>query len=81
MTWPSAHRGAGPSSCTGRLHQASILITGATNGLGLALAEELAEAVHQVLLHGRVPQRLVPIAQRFGAEQYIADLSAPAETQ
>lgn len=60
---------------------ASILITGATNALGLALAEELAEAVHQSLLHGRHPQRLVPIAQRFGAEQYIADLPAPAETQ
>ncbi|MEU7473471.1 hypothetical protein AB0A94_33990 [Streptomyces sp. NPDC044984] len=63
------------------MHQASILITGATNGLGLALAEELAEAVHQLLLHGRAPQRPVPIAQRFGAEQYIADLSALAETQ
>ncbi|WP_143666006.1 hypothetical protein [Streptomyces sp. CS159] len=33
---------------------ASILITGATNGLGLALAEELAEARHQLLLHGRL---------------------------
>ncbi|MER8160825.1 SDR family NAD(P)-dependent oxidoreductase [Streptomyces sp. NPDC094472] len=60
---------------------ASILITGATNGLGLALAEELAEAGHQLLLHGRDPQRLAPIAQRLGAEEYIADLSALAETQ
>ncbi|MFI6208360.1 SDR family NAD(P)-dependent oxidoreductase [Streptomyces sp. NPDC051041] len=60
---------------------ASILITGATNGLGLAPAEELAEAVHQLLPHGRAPQRPVPIARRFGAEQYIADLSAPAGTQ
>ncbi|GAA2443378.1 SDR family NAD(P)-dependent oxidoreductase [Streptomyces glaucus] len=81
MTWPSAHPGAGPSPCTGKLHQASILITGATNGPGLAPAEELAEAVHQLLLHGRVPQRPVPIAQRFGAGQYITDLSAPAGTQ
>ncbi|MFF9485017.1 SDR family NAD(P)-dependent oxidoreductase [Streptomyces sp. NPDC014676] len=60
---------------------ASILITGATNAPGLALAEELAEARHQLLLHGRNPQRPVPVAQRFGAGQYIADLSAPAETQ
>ncbi|MFI2378701.1 SDR family NAD(P)-dependent oxidoreductase [Streptomyces sp. NPDC018964] len=60
---------------------ASILITGATNGLGLALAEELAEAVHQLLPHGCAPQRPVPVAQRFGAGQYIADRSAPAETQ
>ncbi|TWH61645.1 hypothetical protein L612_001400000220 [Rhodococcus rhodochrous J38] len=28
----------------------SILITGATNGLGLALAEELVQAGHQLLL-------------------------------
>jgi NAD(P)-dependent dehydrogenase (short-subunit alcohol dehydrogenase family) len=37
--------------------------------------------VHQLLPHGRAPQRPVPIAQRFGAEQYIADRSAPAGTQ
>ncbi|MFF3718660.1 SDR family NAD(P)-dependent oxidoreductase [Streptomyces prasinus] len=60
---------------------ASILNTGATNALGLALAEELAEAGHQLLLHGRHPQRLVPVAQRFEAGRYIADLPAPAETQ
>ncbi|MEU1371738.1 SDR family NAD(P)-dependent oxidoreductase [Streptomyces sp. NPDC005803] len=81
MTWPGAHLGAGPSPCTRGCTTASILITGATNGLGLALAEELAEAGHQVLPHGRHPQRPVPVAQRFGAEHYIADLSAPAETQ
>ncbi|MET7645839.1 SDR family NAD(P)-dependent oxidoreductase [Streptomyces sp. NPDC005426] len=81
MTWPGAHLGAGPSPCTRGCTTASILITGATNGLGLALAEEPAEAGHQVLLHGRHPQRPVPVAQRFGAEHYIADLSAPAETQ
>lgn len=55
---------------------ASILITGATDALGLALAAEIAGAGHQLLLHGRNPQRPVPVAQRFGAEQYIADLSA-----
>ncbi|MEU9578251.1 SDR family NAD(P)-dependent oxidoreductase [Streptomyces chilikensis] len=60
---------------------ASILITGATNAPGLALAEELAEAGHQLLPHGRTPQRPVPVAQRFGAGQYIAGLPAPAGTQ
>ncbi|MFE0797827.1 MULTISPECIES: SDR family NAD(P)-dependent oxidoreductase [Streptomyces] len=60
---------------------ASIPISGATNALGLALAEEFAEARHQLLLHGRNPQRPVPVAQHFGTGQYIADLSALAETQ
>ncbi len=50
-------------------------------GLGLALADELAEAGHQLLLHDRNPQQPVPIAQCFRAEQYIAELSAPAKTQ
>lgn len=59
----------------------SILITGATNGLGLALAEELPEAGHQLLLHDRNPQQPMPIAQHFKAEQYIADVSIPAKTQ
>ncbi|MDA4889938.1 SDR family NAD(P)-dependent oxidoreductase [Streptomyces sp. MS2A] len=60
---------------------ASFLISGATNALGLALAEEFAEARHQLLLHGRNPQRPVPVAQRFRARRYIADLSALAEIQ
>ncbi|WP_455902097.1 SDR family NAD(P)-dependent oxidoreductase [Rhodococcus gordoniae] len=59
----------------------SILLTGATNGLGLALAEELVEAGPQLLLRDRNPQQPVPIAQCFRAEQYIAELSAPAKTQ
>ncbi|MFE0726453.1 hypothetical protein ACFW4O_11120 [Streptomyces mutabilis] len=58
---------------------ASFPISGATNALGLALAEEFAEARHQLLLHGRNPQRPVPVAQHFGTGQYIADLSALAD--
>ncbi|MFD6858013.1 hypothetical protein ACFWCF_11840 [Rhodococcus sp. NPDC060090] len=34
-----------------------------------------------MLLHDRNPQQPVPIAQRFSAERYIAELSAPAKTQ
>ncbi|MGV9941505.1 SDR family NAD(P)-dependent oxidoreductase [Streptomyces sp. NPDC003401] len=75
---PPGHRAV---PCTGRPRQASILITGATDGLGLAPAEELTEAVHQLLPHGRAPQRPVPIAQCFGAEHYIAGRSALTATQ
>lgn len=54
MTWPGAYPGAGPSPCTGRLHQASILITGATNGLGLALAETQRLAAEVAARHDRL---------------------------
>ncbi len=45
------------------------------------LAEESDETEHQLLLHDRNPQQPVPMAQHFRAEQFIADLSAPAKTQ
>ncbi len=35
-----------------------VLVTGATDGLGRALAAELARAGATVLVHGRDPQRI-----------------------
>ncbi|HEV8166135.1 MAG TPA: SDR family NAD(P)-dependent oxidoreductase, partial [Actinomycetota bacterium] len=40
------------------LDRQTILVTGATDGLGRALARELAAAGATVLLHGRSKQRL-----------------------
>jgi short-subunit dehydrogenase len=48
-----------------------VLITGATGGIGQALARYYAEAGHSLLLHGRDPDRLESLAQRcreHGAE-------------
>ena len=36
----------------------SIIIMGATNGIGLVTALELATAEHSVLLHGRSAEKL-----------------------
>jgi short-subunit dehydrogenase len=38
--------------------QATILVTGATDGLGRRVAKELAAMGNAVLLHGRSPERL-----------------------
>jgi short-subunit dehydrogenase len=38
--------------------QATILVTGATDGLGRRVAQELAAMGTTVLLHGRSPERL-----------------------
>ena len=57
----------------------TILITGSTDGIGLATARMLLERGHQVLLHGRNPQKLQQVEAQLSAggsiESYTADLS------
>jgi NAD(P)-dependent dehydrogenase (short-subunit alcohol dehydrogenase family) len=69
-------------------HGRTILITGSTDGLGLACATELAAAGATVLLHGRDPARLEAarneVAARSGSTSsgaYLADLSSLAEVR
>lgn len=60
----------------------TILLTGATDGIGLAAAGMLLKEGHTVLLHGRsatklegAAQALAPDAAGGGIETYVADLS------
>lgn len=59
----------------------TILITGATDGIGLLTAQALAAEGHRVLLHGRNAAKLEAAAKTVGGttEQYIADLSKRAD--
>lgn len=53
-----------------------ILITGASDGLGRALAEDLAASGgHQLLLHGRDADRLAEVADATGGTPLRADLA------
>ena len=64
----------------------TILITGSTDGIGLATAEILIAQGHTVLLHGRNPDKLADTAKTLSAlpgagrvESYLADLSRMTE--
>ncbi|MEM9136696.1 MAG: SDR family NAD(P)-dependent oxidoreductase [Cyanobacteria bacterium P01_F01_bin.42] len=63
----------------------TILITGATDGIGLETAEMLVSMGHHVLLHGRNPSKLADTERKLAAqtggervESYLADLSSLA---
>jgi NAD(P)-dependent dehydrogenase (short-subunit alcohol dehydrogenase family) len=67
------------------LSEATILVTGATDGLGKRVAQELAARGATVLLHGRSPERLQSTLEELrketGSEKarsYLADLSSLA---
>jgi len=65
----------------------TVLVTGSTDGLGLATARRLASMGASVLVHGRHPQKLervlvgLPSGEGKGAHCYLADLSSLDETR
>ncbi|NYI03105.1 SDR family NAD(P)-dependent oxidoreductase [Allostreptomyces psammosilenae] len=69
-----------PTAAAGRLDDRTILVTGATSGLGRHLALRLASAGARVLLHGRDPDRVHQTAETIRstggrAVELVADLA------
>lgn len=60
----------------------TILITGATDGIGLLTAKMLADQGHKILLHGRNASKLDAAVKEVGGDvhAYKADLSSLSET-
>ena len=59
----------------------TILITGATDGLGRAVARDLAAQGWTVLAHGRSPGKARRVADETGGRAYVADLASLAEVR
>jgi len=64
----------------------TILITGATDGIGLETSKALVGLGHKLLLHGRNPAKLEAVSKAFSSltagadtEYYVADLSDMAD--
>ena len=66
----------------------TILVTGATDGIGLETARMLISLGHNVLLHGRSPEKLAAVEKTLSplpdggrVERYVSDLSRMAEVE
>jgi NAD(P)-dependent dehydrogenase (short-subunit alcohol dehydrogenase family) len=66
----------------------TILVTGATDGIGLETAKMLISMGHNVLLHGRSPEKLETVKRMLTAlsdggqvQSYVADLSRMADVE
>ena len=59
----------------------TIVITGASSGVGRAAALELSRQGHEVAVVGRDPQRTAEVAELAGATAFLADFSRLAEVR
>ena len=53
----------------------TIVITGASDGIGAAAARALHRKGHQVVVVGRSPEKTRAVAQELGVESYVADFT------
>lgn len=53
----------------------TIIITGASSGIGKAAAKLLKEKGHEVVIVGRSPERTKAVGEELGVDYYIADFT------
>ncbi|MEP6861769.1 MAG: SDR family NAD(P)-dependent oxidoreductase [Deltaproteobacteria bacterium] len=57
----------------------TVLVTGATGGLGELVAEQLVREGARVIVHGRTREHVEPVATRLGMRGVVADLASLTE--
>ena len=57
----------------------TALISGASRGIGLAIAEALSADGYRLFLNGRHPETLEPVCQRLGAHPVCCDAGIYAD--
>ncbi|MDJ0315604.1 MULTISPECIES: SDR family NAD(P)-dependent oxidoreductase [Arthrobacter] len=58
------------------MDQKTIIITGASSGIGEAAARTLAQTGDRIVIIGRSPKRTQAVAEDIGAEHFVADFSS-----
>lgn len=58
------------------MDQKTIIITGASSGIGEAAARTLAQTGDKIVLIGRSPKRTQAVAEDIGADHFVADFSS-----
>jgi NAD(P)-dependent dehydrogenase (short-subunit alcohol dehydrogenase family) len=59
----------------------TIVITGASDGIGAAAARQLAGQGHRVVVVGRSPEKTSAVARQLGADYYLADFARLGEVR
>src|SRR5581483_10638507 len=73
-------RGGGAAGADGAVSGLAV-VAGAGGSIGGAIAAALAEAGHELLLVGRSPERVAPLAERHGARFLRADLEVAGDVE
>ena len=63
------------------MSERTIVITGASDGIGAAAARALAASGDRVVIVGRSPQKTEAIAAELGADHFIADFTRLADVR
>lgn len=59
----------------------TIILTGASDGIGAASARQLAQLGEEVVVVGRNPEKTARVARSLGAESFVADFSDLAQVR